>query len=625
MSIQVSPSVNITERDLTNIIPAVSSSVGASVVGAQWGPIGQPLLVNSENKLVEVFGKPTTGNAGNWFPIAQFLSYSGACYVTRTKVAGALNATSGTVGILIESPDTFELDTSGISAGVVDHGMFAAKYAGEMGQSIGVSVCDSAATFATWPFRGNFSGPPGTSSYIGAITKNVPGATGTGGTFTGANDEMHIVVYDIRGTWTGTPGAVLESYAFVSKASNAKGDDNASNFYKTVINNRSKMVWALDLNSSIDPLFSNASDVTPDPLIKDWSTQATGPTNSANEVGTAMSYDSLLAVYTRDFKNGAYDTTAVTVQNKVEALRRYQSAEEIDVSLIFLGEAERAVVIDAISNLAETRKDCLVFITPTKLTADASVLGAMITDRDVNAAQLTVEFKIGGTVGATLLPALPSSSYTVYDSGYKYIYDSYNDTYRWIPMNGDIAGLCARTDRTDDPWFSPAGFTRGQIKNAIRLAYGPALADRDVLYLQGINPVVSFTGQGVVLFGDKTGLSKPSAFDRINVRRLFIILEKAIATAAKYQLFELNDAFTRTHFKNMVEPFLRDVQGRRGLYEFKVVCDESNNTPEVIDTNRFVGDIFIKPAKSINFIQLNFIATRTGASFEESISANANS
>jgi phage tail sheath protein FI len=192
-------------------------------------------------------------------------------------------------------------------------------------------------------------------------------------------------------------------------------------------------------------------------------------------------------------------------------------------------------------------------------------------------------------------------------------------------MNGDIAGLCARTDRTDDPWFSPAGFTRGQIKNAIRLAYCPALADRDVLYLQGINPVVSFTGQGVVLFGDKTGLSKPSAFDRINVRRLFIILEKAIATAAKYQLFELNDAFTRTHFKNMVEPFLRDVQGRRGLYEFKVVCDESNNTPEVIDTNRFVGDIFIKPAKSINFIQLNFIATRTGASFEESISANANS
>jgi phage tail sheath protein FI len=202
------------------------------------------------------------------------------------------------------------------------------------------------------------------------------------------------------------------------------------------------------------------------------------------------------------------------------------------------------------------------------------------------------------------------------------MYDSYNDTYRWVAMNGDIAGLCARTDLTDDPWFSPAGFNRGQIKNAVRLAFNPDQAARDAIYLQGINPVVSFVGQGVVLYGDKTGLSKPSAFDRINVRRLFIILEKAIATASKYQLFEINDAFTRANFKNMVEPFLRDVQGRRGVYDFKVVCDTTNNTPEVIDTNRFVGDIYIKPAKSINFIQLNFIATRTGVSFEEAIVAN---
>ena len=273
------------------------------------------------------------------------------------------------------------------------------------------------------------------------------------------------------------------------------------------------------------------------------------------------------------------------------------------------GNADREVASWVISNVAELRKDCVAFISPKNLVTGDPIIG-----NNSDAVEEIIKFKNGD--GSTTV-SLPSSSYAVFDTGYKYQYDRYNDTYRWVPLNGDVAGLCARTDYTDDPWFSPAGLNRGQIKNVIKLGYSPSKADRDKLYLAGINPIVSFPGQGVVLYGDKTGLAKPSAFDRINVRRLFIVLEKAIATAAKYQLFEFNDAFTRATFRNMVEPYLRDVKGRRGVYDFKVICDERNNTGEVIDGNRFVADIYIKPARSISFIQLNFIATRTSASFEE--------
>jgi len=266
--------------------------------------------------------------------------------------------------------------------------------------------------------------------------------------------------------------------------------------------------------------------------------------------------------------------------------------------LLPLGAASATVATYAINNVAETRKDCVVFVSP-ELSDVVDNLGSEATD--VTAFRDT----------------LPSSSYAVLDSGWKYQYDRYNDVYRWIPLNGDTAGLAVRTDFTNDPWFSPAGFNRGQIKNVVKLAYSPSKTDRDTLYKKGVNPVVSFPGQGTILYGDKTMLTKPSAFDRINVRRLFIVLEKAIATAAKYQLFEFNDPFTRAQFRNLVEPFLRDVQGRRGITDFKVVCDESNNTGEVIDRNEFVADIFIKPARAINFISLNFIATRTGISFEE--------
>jgi phage tail sheath protein FI len=276
----------------------------------------------------------------------------------------------------------------------------------------------------------------------------------------------------------------------------------------------------------------------------------------------------------------------------------FANPDAVSISLIVSGPGNATVAGHLISNIAEVRKDCLVFLSPTR----ASVIDNIGSET---------------TSIITYRDSLTSSSYSVMDSGYKYQFDKYNDVYRYVPLNGDIAGACARTDLERDPWFSPGGLNRGIIKNVVKLAWNPNKTDRDNLYVKGINPVVSFQGEGTVLFGDKTMLSRPSVFDRINVRRLFIVLEKSIASAARSSLFEFNDQFTRAQFVNLVEPYLRDVQGRRGITDFRVVCDESNNTPNVIDANQFVGDIYIKPARSVNFIQLNFVAVRTGVSFEE--------
>jgi phage tail sheath protein FI len=286
----------------------------------------------------------------------------------------------------------------------------------------------------------------------------------------------------------------------------------------------------------------------------------------------------------------------------MNAFALFANAEQYDLSLIMAGKASDTVADYIINNVAETRLDCVAFISPENITSGDPIIGSTSTEQNAIIAYRN---------------ELPSTSYAVLDSGYKYQYDRYNDKYRYVPLNGDIAGLCARTDYTNDPWWSPGGLNRGQIKNVVRLAFNPNKTQRDMLYKSGVNPVVTFPGEGTVLFGDKTLLAKPSAFDRINVRRLFIVLEKAIATAAKFQLFEFNDSFTRAQFKNLVEPFLRDVQGRRGVTDFVVKCDESNNTGEVIDRNEFVADIFIKPNRSINFITLNFIAARSSINFSE--------
>ena len=281
----------------------------------------------------------------------------------------------------------------------------------------------------------------------------------------------------------------------------------------------------------------------------------------------------------------------------------FASAEDVDISLVLQGKAIGGTNKDGLAkyirdNICESRKDVVGFISPDK---------ADVVDNDGDEVTAVKAFRNGIT----------NSSYVFLDSGYKYMYDKYNDVYRYIPLNGDMAGLAVRSDELRDAWFSPAGYNRGGIKNIVKLAFNPNKAERDLLYQSDINPVVTFPGQGTILFGDKTLLGKPSAFDRINVRRLFIVLEKAISTAAKFSLFEFNDSFTQGQFKNLVEPFLRDVQGRRGIVDFRVVCDETNNTGEVIDRNEFVGDIYVKPSRSINFIQLNFVAVRSGVEFSE--------
>jgi phage tail sheath protein FI len=314
-------------------------------------------------------------------------------------------------------------------------------------------------------------------------------------------------------------------------------------------------------------------------------------------------------VKTYSLASGTDDFVA-TNSEIATAYEKFNDTENVDISLLLCGPSQTGgdatgdTKATAVMDIANDRKDCVAFISPAR--ADVVDVANAVTQT-----QNVVSFADG----------LPSTSYAVIDSGYKQMYDKYNDVYRFVPLNGDIAGLCARTDNIADPFFSPAGYNRGQIRGAVKLAFNPNQAQRDELYKARVNPVVTFPGQGTVLFGDKTAQAKPSAFDRINVRRLFIVLEKAISTAAKFQLFEFNDEFTRAQFRNLVEPFLRDIQGRRGITEFSVICDDSNNTADVIDRSEFRSDIFIKPARSINFIQLNFVATRTGVAFSEVVGA----
>jgi phage tail sheath protein FI len=442
-------------------------------------------------------------------------------------------------------------------AGVV--GPFAAKYPGSIGNSLKVSMADSA-TFSTWTYRDEFDAAPATSSYASSVG--------------GSNDELHIIVIDEDGLFTGSQNTILEKFAFVSKASDAKKPDGTNNYYKNVLNARSEYVYWMDHPAS----------------AVDWGLDAAGQT-----------YDSLVSAVNESLDGGT-DDFAVSDAEKQNAFALFANAEQYDISLVMLGKASATTAQWVINNICETRLDCIALVSPENTSTGEVIIGS--TSTQIN--QITAYRDL-----------LSSTSYAVMDSGYKYQYDRYNDQYRYVPLNGDVAGLCARTDFTNDPWFSPGGLNRGQIKNVVRLAVSPTKTQRDTLYKKGVNPVVTFPGEGTVLFGDKTLLAKPSAFDRINVRRLFIVMEKAIATAAKFQLFEFNDGFTRAQFKNLVEPFLRDVQGRRGITDFVVKCDESNNTGEVIDRNEFVADIFVKPNRSINFITLNFVAARSAINFSE--------
>jgi hypothetical protein len=563
MAFQLSPGVNLTELDQTTVVPSVSTTAGAFAGYFKWGPVEKITQITSEPDLVNRFGKPDNDTAVSFFSAANFLAYGNNLNVVRTVGSSAYNATGGTA-LLVKNSDVFQ-STYLNQNNNGTYGAFIARYPGTLGNSLKVSVCDNAADFATWDYKGYFPAAPGTSDQAAAAG--------------GSHDEMHIIVIDANGKFTGTRGTILETFAFVSKASNATLN-GVSNYYKNVIFNSSKYVYAIDpvdysgqvatWGSTIDTTFSTLTD----PVTVVLSSGADAAPTEAN-------------------LQNAYDYFA----NK----------ELVDISLIVTGDASYNVqshIISTVVNPAgaadtssNSRGDCVVFVSPPQ-SAVVNKAG-----QEVSNIQTWL-----GNLGL-------NSTFAVADSGWKYQFDKYNNTYRWIPLNGDIAGLCVGTDTVADPWFSPAGYTRGQIKNAIKLSWNPNKTQRDTIYNAGVNPVVSFPGQGIVLFGDKTLTSKPSAFDRINVRRLFIALEKAISTAAKFSLFEQNDEITRAQFVSTITPFLRDVQGRRGITDFKVVCDTTNNTPGVIDTNRFVGDIYIKPTRSINYIQLNFVAVGTGVDF----------
>jgi hypothetical protein len=674
MPFQVSPGVNVSEIDLTTVVPAVSTTDGAIAGIFNWGPVKERVLIDSENQLVTRFGKPTNNNAETFFTASSFLSYGNKLNVVRAGDANLVSAfansgtaTGNTLNTVLNNNDyigkdgNFDTDIQWI-----------AKFPGSFGNSLRISVCDTVNAFssvinmstaADANVSGVFTISVGSNvaqvsvsntstgnlaeantkaisfasslssgdlvlagnvnsgvqylkvSSIGAVTTNsthryfsinfedrlqitgdvsqttipryweyfnvVDSAPGTSEYVTqfgnsAAVDEIHVVVVDQGGRFTNSPGSILETFRSMSRASDSKSIDGGSNYYKNIINEQSRYVWfANDRSSAVS--------------------------NTALNVISATN----TAIFNVRFNSGAEVAGEgnVSIGTLANGYDLFQSAEDVDVSLILTGKSLGGVNGEQlgnylVDNIAEVRKDCVVFISP---------------DRS------DVVNNIGSESSSivTFRNSCRDTSYAVLDSGYKYMYDRYNDIYRYIPLNGDIAGLCVRTDTTNDPWYSPAGFNRGQIKNIVKLAYNPRKADRDSLYKSGINPVVTFPGQGTVLFGDKTLQSKPSAFDRINVRRLFIVLEKAISTAAKFTLFEFNDTFTRSQFRSLVTPFLRDVKGRRGITDFLVVCDETNNTGEVIDRNEFVGDIYIKPARSINFIQLNFVAVRTGVQFSE--------
>ena len=563
MAFQLSPGVNVSEIDLTTVIPSVATSTGAFVGPFAWGPCSEVVTISDETRLVSTFGKPDDNNYEYWFSAANFLAYGNNLKVVRgvdtTPATRSNNATANGTTILIRNLDDWTANQQGNADG--SFGGWAARFPGVLGNSLLVSIADGN-TYTGWAYASQFTARPNTSTYVAS--------KGT----SASNDEVHIVVVDEDGLISGQAGTVLEKYAFVSKASDAKDDSGNSNYYKNVIAAQSQWIhWVAH------PATGNLGSGTA------WGSTAN---NSA--------FKTLTANVTASLANGADGN--ISTSQITTGWDLFKNAEAVDISLLVTGTGNSTIATYVISNIAETRKDCVAFISPTK---------ANVVNNPGNEATAAVAFR----------NALTSSSYAVIDCGYKYQYDKYADLYRWVPLNGDIAGLCVRTDNERDPWFSPGGLNRGVIKNVVKLAWNPTKTDRDTLYNAGINPVVSFPGEGTVLFGDKTMLAKPSAFDRINVRRLFIVLEKAIARAARFSLFEFNDQFTRAQFVAIVEPFLRDVQGRRGITDFRVVCDDTNNTGQVIDSNQFVGDIYIKPARSINFIQLNFVAVRTGVSFNE--------
>jgi phage tail sheath protein FI len=679
MAFRVSPGVSIKEIDLTTIVPAIATTPGGYAGYFHWGPTDEITTVTSTTELASIFGKPYNDNFIDFYTPSNFLSYGNNMQVIRVVGATANNASVTKSGVCYAAAygnfvikNRTDFDSSSTVSTAAASALFAAKYPGLLGQSLKVVVTNGAGTTgaslaaaasqgatyidvtttgqsqvryfavnddvvfydgtivtvngvqtgttasttltgrtATYgDFFGVTSGITGAGTvpfvrlnlstmvpvsqtagttltiksayakYIGSQATVTPFANDAGG----AGDLINVLVLDKDGTWTGTVNGLLEKFEGLSRAYDARKYDGSSNYYKTVINDQSKYIWAL--SADLESNGSTASTYTA------WTKIGAGIATQTTVGDGVMSFG----------LTGANDVLPTDSIRWANGWSKFADADAVDVSLLPTGDASATLEQLIIQNVCEKRLDCMAFVS----CASSDVVNTL-------PYQALANLK---TYRDTTLNI--NSSYAVLDSGWKYQLDTYNNLLRAVPLNADIAGLVARTEFTNEAWFSPAGFNRGQLNNVVKLAYNPTQeAHRDELYTRQINPVVSFPGQGTILYGDKTMQTRPSAFDRINVRRLFIILEKAIATASKFFLFEQNDEFTRVQFKNLVVPFLKTIQARRGITDFKVVCDETNNTGEVIDRNEFVADIFIKPTRSVNFISLNFVATKTGVNFSE--------
>ena len=577
MAFQISPGVNVSEVDQTTVIPSVLTTAGAFAGNFQWGPADKRIQVSSETQLNSIFSSPDSNTYVSYFTAASFLAYGNNLQVVRAVGTTARNAT-GNTAIKIQNEDEF--DTTYLNVNSANfYGAFTARYPGALGNSLTVSVLDAGQLQANGAvYETHFNGWSANTIGLSSLVTSAPNTSFEAAAAGASYDELHIVVIDTGGLITGAKNTVLEVFPFLSKASDARDSLGNSNYYKNYIYNNSKYIYAID-----PPSYSTTSST--------WGTTLAGKTFATLQTMSG----------TNSSLSGGSDVP-VTDGNLQTAYGLFTNSDEVDISLVITGGASVTVQQYVIDNISSARKDCIAFVSPRY----SDVVGQSGNETTNIRSWIT-----------SLARQSNAGTYAVADSGWKYMFDKYNNTYRYVPLNGDIAGLCVFTDSVRDPWFSPAGFNRGQIKNAVKLAWNPTKTQRDTIYALGVNPVGTFPGQGTVLFGDKTLQSKPSAFDRINVRRLFIVLEKTIAQAAKFSLFEFNDDFTRNQFVALVTPFLRDVKGRRGIYDYRVVCDATNNTSQVIDANQFVGDIYIKPARSINYIQLNFVAVRTGVDFSE--------
>ena len=663
MAFQVSPGVQVNEIDLTNVVPAVSTTTGAFAGSFQWGPVDEVITVSDSKGLVDTFGSPVNTDAGseNFYTAESFLKYGSSLRVVRINSTGLANANNGgssNTTLLKGGDDYTQTFKSGGSAGTV--GKFISKFAGVRGNSLKVSTCASSDAYFndavtttsaaealgqttisvtasnvfvvrdTIRFTGHatdyrvLSAPSATTITIEALNQpagtgltvavgnnvaidrywehhglfsKAPGKSHSATAGGGSDDEIHVVVVDEDGVFSGKTNTVLETHGFLSCASDGKDAQGASNYYKDVLESQSSYVYWSGHSTTTHASVSETRTVAGSVSVAFG--RPTAPENSSLQYGA----DGRLSTVGQ--KHGAWTT-------------HFGDANSIDLSFLIVGSTRvddgTGTEVDTVANwtaqvnqgilLAEARKDCMVIASPRR----TSVVG-------VSSESTQTTNVLADCNTAT------SSSFAVLDSTWIYQYDRFNDKYCWIPANGHTAGIMARSDLQRDAWVSPAGFSRGQYLGITKIAYNPSQSSRDDLYRARVNPITTFPGQGTILFGDKTALTTPSAFDRINVRRLFIVLEKAISTAAQAQLFEYNDSFTRAQFRAAIEPFLRDVKNRRGLIDFSVVCDETNNTDSVMDRNEFVCSIFVKPARSINYITLNFVAARSGVQFEEIYSA----